>query len=233
MLVYIVSSIYEEERKNHIMEIGKLFPLLNHIEAIYPNKIKIPFYNHIKLISKKRTGKTISDGALGCLLSHRKAWSKFLLQKKFENCLILESDSHIENIDAINQLFAYTTDNFDIFFWGAFDTRVQLFKSTTTIVNGFKIGEPYINSLYCTYGYSINKKAASYLLKKTSKFNYPVDYWKYRLNRKELKVGSILPNLITTKYTFKSTIQIQNISIYKKIFDYIVDIKNMFITYFN
>ncbi len=233
MLVYMVSSMLEEERKNHITDVAELFPLLQQIEAVYPNRIKIPFYSAIKSITKSRTGIAISDGALGCLLSHRRVWSTFLHQDQFDNCLILESDSDIVNLKSLNDLYSYATEKYDLFFWGAFDGRMKLFKSTIKQLNNYTFGEPYKNSLYCTYGYSINKKAAAYLLKKTTQFNYPVDYWKYRLNRKEINIGGILPNLIITKTVFTSTIYIQSKTVFNKLFDMIIDFKNYVITFFN
>ena len=104
---------------------------------------------------------------------------------------------------------------------------------TTCQINAYQIGEPYINSLYCTYGYMINKKTATYLLASTSKFDYPVDYWKRRLKNANLKIGGIIPNLITTNSTFTSTIAVKRSSIIQKLFDWVIDLKNNLITTFN
>jgi glycosyl transferase family 25 len=233
MLVYLISSKDEKERLSYIANLEKLCPGVIKIEAIYPRKIRIPFYNNIKLISKTRTGVSLSDGAIGCLLSHRKTWRNFLNQVDTENCLILESDSKIENWDQILEMSPTINQTFDMFFYGAFDGRVKLFNSSIAKWDNYIIGSPLINSLYCTYGYMINKKAARYLLKQTSIFNYPVDYWKLRIKNSGLSIGSVLPNLITTHNELLSNITIKKSNIYTQIFDFLIDLKNTIITKFN
>lgn len=233
MLVYIISSKDEQERITHVSNLGKIFPGLVQIEAIYPSKIKIPFINDIKKVSKKRTGTGLSDGAIGCLLSHRKIWHQFLQQNTEAYCLILESDSEILSVEKINEYYQHVQENFDLFFWGAFDGRMKLFKTSKTKINNYFIGVPFIKSIYCTYGYMVNKKAAAFLLKQTNKINYPIDYFKYRLKNTNLRIGGIIPNLITTKPTFVSTIYRQKESFFKYIFNKIIDLKNIIITKFN
>jgi GR25 family glycosyltransferase involved in LPS biosynthesis len=233
MLVYLISSKEEKERIGNITYLERLCPNLVKIEAVYPGKVRIPFYNNIKLISKKRTGISLSDGAIGCLLSHRNTWRSFLHQKKAENCLILESDSKIENWEQVLKMSTPINQTFDMFFYGAFDGRVKLFNSTIKKSDNYIVGTPLINSLYCTYGYMINKKTARYLLKQTLIFNYPVDYWKLRIGNSGLNIGSVLPNLITTHNELLSNITIKKSNIYSKIFDLCVDLKNTIITKLN
>lgn len=233
MLVYLISSQYEKERLSHIQDLEKKLMGLIHIEAIYPNKTTIPFIKAIKSISKHRTGNALSNGAIGCLLSHRKTWKTFLDQNLSEHCLIIESDSYLVDVDLLHYFYNQYAKNYDLFYFGAFDGRMKLFKSTTKQIDAYQIGEPYINSLYCTYGYMINKKTATYLLTSTSKFNYPVDYWKRRLKNANLKIGGIIPNLITTNATFTSTIAVKRASLIKRLFDLLIDLKNNLITIFN
>jgi GR25 family glycosyltransferase involved in LPS biosynthesis len=233
MVTYLLTSKDEIERHEHIASLKTLIPDLVSIEAIYPSKTPIPFYDQIKLISKERTGSTLSDGALGCLLSHRVIWRKFLKQSSHEFCLILESDSKIEDLNIIESKYEMLHSQYDLFFWGAFDNRMKLLRSSKVNLNyQYQIGSPLINSLYCTYGYSINKTAALYLLENTKKFNFPVDYWKLRLNNTKLSIGGILPNLITTVSTFQSTISHSNQNIFAIIFDRIIDLKNNIISFF-
>jgi len=233
MLVYLISSKDEKDRISYIANLEKLCPSVIKIESIYPRKIRIPFYNNIKLVSKKRTGVSLSDGAIGCLLSHRKTWRNFLNQTDTENCLILESDSKIEDWDQVLKISRNVNQTFDVFFYGAFDGRVKLFNSSIKKWDNYIIGTPLINSLYCTYGYMINKKAARYLLKQTSIFNYPVDYWKLRIKNSGLNIGSVLPNLITTHNELLSNIKIKKSNIYSQMFDFCIDLKNTIITKFN
>ena len=230
MLVYLISSKEETERKSHIKHLEELFPGLIKIDAIYPSKIHIPFYNQIKAITKDRKGQALSDGSLGCLLSHRKIWKTILKETNNEYALILESDSDIVDINQIKKNYNYVMNNFDLFFWGAFDGRMKLYKSQKEILGNFQIGVPFIKSLYCTYGYMINKNAAIELLKQTSTFDYPIDYWKYRLKNTTIKVGGIIPNLITTKNNFSSTISNDKKTFFTTLYDSLIDLKNTIIT---
>jgi GR25 family glycosyltransferase involved in LPS biosynthesis len=232
MLTYLVTSKDEIERYEHVASLKTLFPNLIPIEAIYPSKIRIPFHNQIKSVAKDRTGRTLPDGALGCLLSHRSIWRRFLNQETQDFCLILESDSKILDLNIIQSELKMMNTQYDLFFWGAFDNRMKLLRSTKVkLIDQYQIGSPLINSLYCTYGYSINKTAAKFLLENTKKFNFPVDYWKLRLTNTSLRVGGILPNLITTVPTFQSTISHTNQNLSAILFDSIIDFKNNVISF--
>lgn len=231
MLIYLISSIYETERFQHIQQIKQLFPNLVQIEAIYPSKIKVPFLNKIKTISAKRNHRALSNGEIGCLLSHRKAWQYFLNQNDDNECLILESDSLIVDPILLIQHFNKVHSKFDLFFWGAFDGRMQLLKSSKERINSiYSLGNPLVNSLYCTYGYSINKVAAKCLLQQTRLFDYPIDYWKRRLKGGELTIGGVHPNLISTVGTFNSNIRTGSKKISTIVFDWVVDVKNVLIS---
>jgi hypothetical protein len=104
-------------------------------------------------------------------------------------------------------------------------------SSKVNVKEQYEIGTPLINSLYCTYGYSINKIAAKFLLENTKKFNFPVDYWKLRLKNASLRFGGILPNVITTVPSFQSTISHSKSNIFGIIFDSIIDFKNNLISF--
>lgn len=233
MLTYLVTSKDEIERHEHVASLKILFPKLIAIEAVYPSKIHVPFHNQIKAITKDRTGKALSNGALGCLLSHRVIWRRFLNQQTHDFCLILESDSKIDNIAIIQAHQKRISTQYDLFFWGAFDNRMKLLKSTkVNLVDQYQIGNPLINSLYCTYGYSINKAAAKFLLDNTKRFNFPVDYWKLRLKNAPLRVGGILPNIVTTVSSFQSTINHSKSTLSAIIFGSVIDFKNNLISFF-
>jgi GR25 family glycosyltransferase involved in LPS biosynthesis len=232
MLTYLVTSKDEIERYEHVASLKKLFPNLIAIEAVYPSKTHVPFHFQIKSITKGRTGKELSDGALGCLLSHRATWRHFLNQETHDYCIILESDSKIEDLNTIQSKQEMMHTQFDLFFWGAFDNRMKLLRSSkVNLVDQYQIGTPLINSLYCTYGYSVNKTAAIYLLENTKTFNFPVDYWKLRLKNTSIRVGGILPNVVTTVPSFQSTISHSKPNIFAMIFDSIIDFKNIVIAF--
>ena len=236
MVTYLLTSKDEIERHEHISSLKTLIPDLVSIEAIYPSKTPIPFYDQIKLISKERTGSTLSDGALGCLLSHRVIWRRFLNQKEQDYCLILESDSKIDNLDIIQNQQASISSKYDLFFWGAWDGHARIHRSTTQFKEGkYNIGAPLIKSVYCTYGYSLNKKAAAYLLKATSKISYPVDIYKKYIQPGALAIGAARPEIIGAWYNTPSSIQEQSTGIKIKIFliVQIFDLRNRIHAYFS
>ena len=69
------------------------------------------------------------------------------------------------------------------------------------------MGEPLIKSVYGAYGYSINSKAARYLLQKTARVAYPVDMYNHFVDPAEISIGSIIPEVITTWRTSDSLIR--------------------------
>ncbi len=230
---FIISSIYELDRKHNVELLKQSLPELIEIEAVYPQYHKIPFLNKILNTSKIRTGHELRLGELGCLLSHRKIWRKIVSTEKDETFLIIESDSKLLNITMLQSHFKTITNQYDLFFWGAYEGRVKLFNSTKTqLESTFFIGTPLLKTIFCTYGYSINRKTANYLLDKTSRVAYPVDYFKKHVKMNDLKIGAILPELITT-HLFSTRIQkLKGDSIIWRIFLLLIDFRNNFICYF-
>ena len=55
-----------------------------------------------------------------------------------------------------------------------------------------------LQTIYCAYGYSINKPTAQYLLKQTSKISTPFDIFKQFLEPQKIKIGTIKKEVITT-----------------------------------
>ena len=134
------------------------------------------------------------------ILSHRKIWAKIAEDNTDEHFLVLESDSRIIKPELLN---SETAEKYDLFFWGAWNGYASLKRST--VKNG--VGEPLIKSVYGAYGYSLNAKAAAYLLKKTAKVAYPVDMYKRFVDTAEISLGAIVPEVISTWRTSDSLIR--------------------------
>lgn len=234
MLTYLICSKLETDRIQNIQLLHSQLKNLVEIEAIYPSHQHIPFKKRILETSFKRTKRQIKMSELGLLMSQRKAWERFLLSKE-QTALFLESDSLFNDLTSFNNYSSIIHDNYDIFFWGAFDGRMKIYKKNQIyITDNYVIGNPVINSLYCTYGYSLNRKAAEYLLKQTKTINYPVDYWKFRLKHGNLKIGGIYPEIISTNQNYKSTIQDLQFNIFKlKFVQKLIDCKNSVKAYLN
>lgn len=231
---YIISSIYESDRRANVELLLKLFPNLRQQEAVYPQYQKIPFLNKLLSLSKMRTGHQLRLGELGCLLSHRKIWSEIINSKFHENksFLIFESDSEIKDFDFIKHQFENIENKYDLFFWGAWDGHLKINRSSKIKIDNKTIGVPLIKSVYCTYGYSLNKKAATYLLKRTRHIAYPVDQFKRFISEDDLKIGAVIPEMISTNCE-KSYIKEKLINKkLLKLFHFVLDIKNTFICFF-
>jgi GR25 family glycosyltransferase involved in LPS biosynthesis len=206
---YILGSSREHDRQQNMALLQSAFPLLVREEAIYPDFMKVPFSKAIAALSRKRTGHALTGGELGCLLGHRRIWRRIAAQQDDKKMfLVLESDSAVKDLVMIETNFGHVSETFDIFFWGAWEGHMKLFRSSKTVMpGGYSIGEPFIKTVYCTYGYSLNRKAASYLLKQTGKVNFPVDQFKKFIGKGALRIGGVEPELIETNGKRNSYIQ--------------------------
>lgn len=210
---FVLFSIKEENRKGQVDLLRKTLPSLNLVEAVFPKYEKVPFLEKLIALSKQRTGRALMPAEVGVLLGHRKIWRSIVnsnLDQK-QHVLILESDSKIVEPDLLRYNFDSFTKKFDLFFWGSWDGHTRLKRSSIIYdINGQTIGEPLIKSVYCTYGYSLNKKAAKYLLKATAKISYPVDMYKKYIPTGTLQLGAARPEIIAAWYNTPSSIQKQN-----------------------
>jgi len=211
---FVLYSIKEESRKLQVDALKKAIPALELVEAIFPKYEKVAFLQKLISLSKQRTGRALMPAEIGVLLGHRKIWRKIIQSKmgQEQHVLILESDSKIAKPELLEYCFNSFTKNYDLFFWGAWDGHMRLKKSSLIYNKGKQaIGEPLIKSVYCTYGYSLNKKAAAYLLKATGKINFPVDMYKKHIKQGDLKLGAARPEIISAWYNTPSSIQKQNL----------------------
>lgn len=232
---YIIGSVREHDRIENIHKLQMQLPLLQFEEAVYPAHTKVPFMRQLLDLSYVRTGYRLNEGELGCLLSHRNVWRKIVQRSadQDELFLVLESDSNIQNLSVVEQTFKKMVHVYDLFFWGAWDGHMKLFRSTKQqMVGGYSVGTPFIKTVYCTYGYSLNKKAAAYLLQQTKKIAHPVDQFKYLLLDDSIRIGGVMPELITTNGMQKSYIRAERNKIKEFLFRALLDMKNSLICYF-
>lgn len=230
---FILTSVHEPDRKQNVQSILDKLQAIESVEAIYPAFTHVPFLNRIKETAKHRTGHELREGEVGCLLSHRKIWElvKQRATDDTESFLVLESDSHLCHMQLLEQQFDTVSDRYDLFFWGAWDGHMLLLRSTEQQLDeNHRIGEPFIKTVYCTYGYSLNRKAAAYLLKRTRTVHYPVDQFKRFIEPGRLRIGGIIPELIST-LEMESNIRPKSNGMVDMIFRKILDIKNKLICF--
>ena len=76
---FLISSNYEAERQKHIASFFQIAPFnLERIESVYPAFQKVPFKEKLLSNSLQRAGIALTEGELGCLLSHREAWQRII-----------------------------------------------------------------------------------------------------------------------------------------------------------
>jgi GR25 family glycosyltransferase involved in LPS biosynthesis len=226
---FLITAAHETDRAKQVEWLIGILPFVTErIEAIYPSQKRIPFQEDLLTKSKERTGKSLLLGELGCLMSHRIVWRKIIHEaaEETQHFLILESDSHLVNPSLLTSSFKELTADKDMFFWGAWEGHMKFFQSSKKVYSSSHIiGEPFIKTAYCTYGYSLNKKAASLLLQRTAKISYPVDQFKRFFHQKEIRLGGIHPEVITGNHG-GSTIRNKESVLRKKLFLLLLDLKN-------
>lgn len=232
MKAYLIQSVHEPGRKENVNRLLSQLPDINLVEAVYPSREKVPFLNKMIAASKHRTGEALRPAEIGCLMSHRRIWHDIVCKNtgSDEHFLVMESDSVVNNWSILRSEWERIQSSFDLFFWGAWDGHMQLFRSTRKkLADGFVFGEPFIKTVYCTYGYSVNAKAAKYLLQQTAHIHYPVDQFKRFVAPGVLQIGGVMPELISTSGT-DSYIREQPVRSWRtRLFVAILDVKNKMI----
>ena len=201
---YILHSAFEKDRMARVEALRNQFKYFTVSESIYPSNTHIPFLKPIIEKSKKRTGKALMATEVACLLGHRRILRQIIkaANNNEEHFLILESDSKILDFSLLEAYFEPISKQYDLFFWGAWEGNAKIKRSKSIIIKGdynkYRIGEPLLNTIYCAYGYSINKPTAEYLLKKTSEISTPYDIFKQFIDPEKIKLGTITHEIITT-----------------------------------
>jgi GR25 family glycosyltransferase involved in LPS biosynthesis len=201
---YILYSAFEKDRMVRVEALRDKFKYFTISESIYPSNTHIPFLKAIIEKSKERTGQALMPTEVACLLGHRRILRQIVkaATNNEEHFLVLESDSKILDFTLLKTYFEPISKQYDLFFWGAWEGNAKIMRSKSIIIqadhNKYRIGEPLLNTIYCAYGYSMNKPTAEYLLKKTSKISTPYDIFKQFIDPERIKIGTITHEIITT-----------------------------------
>ena len=168
---YILYSPLEKDRTARVEAMRQQFKQFTISESIYPSNTHIPFLKSIIEKSKERTGKALMATEVACLLGHRRILRQIVkaATNNEEHFLVLESDSKILDFELLKNHFEPVSKQYDFFFWGAWEGNAKVKRSKGQLIEGkYTIGEPLLHTIYCTYGYSLNKPTAQYLLKQSS-----------------------------------------------------------------
>ena len=198
---YILYSPLEKDRTARVEAMRQQFRQFTISESIYPSNTHIPFLKAIIEKSKERTGKALMATEVACLLGHRRILRQIVkaATNNEEHFLVLESDSKILNFELLKNHFEPISKQYDFFFWGAWEGNAKIKRSKAQVLDGkYTIGEPLLHTIYCAYGYSINKPTAQYLLKQTNKISTPFDIFKQFIDPSKIRIGTITKEVITT-----------------------------------
>ena len=232
---FVITAPHETDRLSNLRLLRQQLPDLVFVDAVYPSRQHVPFLTQLQKLSLERTGWKLQEGEIGVLLSNRKIWRHILHHAPNDDTLylVLESDSVIQDLTMLHTLYPTVQGTYDLFFWGAWSGHMQLERSTKRKLHqGYSYGKPYIKTVYGAYGYSINRKAAAHLLQETAKISHPVDQYKYFIKENDLRVGGVLPEVIT-HLDLKSTIEHPEIAAWRrKAWLQLLDIKNAVICFF-
>jgi len=198
---YILYSPLEKDRTARVETMRQQFKQFTISESIYPSNTHIPFLKAIIEKSKERTGQALMATEVACLLCHRKILRQIIkaATNNEEHFLVLESDSKILNFELLINYFEAISKQYDIFFWGSWEGNTKVKRSKSQKIEDiYTIGEPLLHTIYCAYGYSLNKPTAQYLLKQTSKISTPFDIFKQFVEPSKIRLGAITKEVITT-----------------------------------
>jgi len=198
---YILYSPLEKDRTARVEAMRQQFKQFTISESIYPSNTHIPFLKAIIEKSKERTGQALMATEVACLLGHRRILRQIVkaATNNEEHFLVLESDSKILNFTLLKTYFQPISKQYDLFFWGAWEGNAKIKRSKAQLLDGkYSIGEPLLHTIYCAYGYSINKPTAQHLLKKSAKISTPFDIFKQFIDPQKIKIGTIKKEIITT-----------------------------------
>ncbi len=232
---FVITSATEVSRIENTRQLQRQVQGLRLVEAVYPKYQKVPFLAQLIQKSKERGGKALNPGEIGVILSNRKIWQEVIriAVSDEQHFLVMESDSCINDVATLHRHAASLTVGYDMFFFGAWLGHMKLTRSSRKRIAGrYYVGEPFIKTICSAYGYSVNRKAARYLLQCTGKISFPVDEFKKYMEPGVLRIGGIVPELISHQKGESTIGHGEMLPVLERIWLFLLDIRNSIICYF-
>lgn len=206
MKTYIINLEKDIERKKYMDNLLNPFPFLekSYIKAVYGKTLNEQDLNKkfdIEL-ARKRYGRPLNPGEIGCTLSHFKCYSELLTSNK-PYALLLEDDVTImRDFSTIDAMAAsLPSDKPWVLFLSAdyWYTSMRKFDAQNSIAS--------VYDAVGTYAYIINRKGAELIISKNRKASNVADHWSmYR--RQGLKLYAVFPYMIDANLEeFESTVE--------------------------
>ncbi len=183
--IFVVNLKKDIKKQQHMQKLCQKFDLdVEFIEAVYGKDLTQKEVDEV--YSEKRAreeiGRELSQGEIGCALSHKKIYKK-MINKKMDMALILEDDIEFDaDLLKILNKVEYFNDDWELVLLGQ-HTATSRDKDTLSsiwarksIVNGYKLVHP-CEKAYGTYGYMITRNGAKKLLRHLDIIVKPIDLY--------------------------------------------------------
>ncbi|AMJ76587.1 glycosyltransferase family 25 protein [Alteromonas stellipolaris] len=206
--VYVINlEQYKERLNNCINRLNKQNLALERIPAVLGGELTEleKSANYSRTLNRTAYHYELSNGEIGCYLSHRKAWEK-IAKGDEPYGIVLEDD--IELIGDLN-LAINTINNLSIDWQviklAAYQNRKRKIAHSCNIGNGFEL-VVHIKPMTGCAATAITKDAAIKLLKYSESFGRPVDVDIQHFWEREIYVYSLLPYPVAQDMSYQSTI---------------------------
>ena len=210
--IFIINMKSREDRMKNIDEqCKKLGIIYTRVEAINGKDLDLDSLDKslinergkyfAKGEGKRRWGLTLTPGAVGCALSHKKIWDEYKESSTKEPIIVLEDDINIDEKfeESVKELIENVPEDWDLIYLGSHIKPKILNES----VRPYFVPRGQVNG---TIGYIINKKGVDKLLQKCFPLNEnQIDTILYS-NFKKWKVYHMNPVVIMNRKS-KSDVQ--------------------------
>lgn len=192
---FIINLPFHEERRKRMLEQLKPFPNLEPeiVPALWGKDIPEVIRHALAAPDPQKTHKPLTPGEIGCALSHRLCYERFL-QTKAEYALFLEDDTLLANdfgsvMESLHSFLLQKTNNPLVV---AFSARSLSFVHPCVKGADWAL----VRSVYTigAYAYVLNRKGAELVLNKTVPFHTPCDYWTFFKDSFGLRMYNVQPH---------------------------------------
>lgn len=150
-----------------------------------------------RLHMKRQHHQDLTNGAIGCYLSHIKTWKAFASSnKKF--ALVLEEDAVVTATEMFKNLVLPDENEWDILLLGCIDLK------PTSHVHGWRRVTHFLE----THAYIINRRSVKVLLSHALPIDRQIDWHLSDLAQKNtIKIYAFSPNIVTQNKSNGSNVQ--------------------------
>ncbi|EAV7066399.1 glycosyltransferase family 25 protein [Salmonella enterica subsp. arizonae serovar 63:z36:-] len=219
--VYVISLEDEFLRRNIMCEqLNGPFTFINAVDLRKIKSITITKYLNNDKLPYPKVRTNLTNGEIGCALSHLKALNKFV-EDEGEYALILEDDAILPTnyLDVINNICSNSKGYWDFLLLGYSKLDVSETSSFYKMepinilqkINNISIGEPWKNWTSGTVAYLVSKQAARRFIEVHNRKIFTVaDDWAFFKGNFDFKILHCRPLIIFENYAeLKSSIELE------------------------